>query len=382
MVSIEAFSELLHVLYAAPLQQEQWQRFLALVSHYTCSQSGYFLSADTRTGLAILAEGGKAIGETTISSYNNSYARRDPFRRALFVYSRNASAVGVFTDEDLLPNEGLLRTDLYRDLLGPSNLRHGAFTILALSVRRFDAISIWRSPEEGPMATDSMRLLELLIPHVQTALEVRRVLGATQQRLASAEAMANASSTATFVLNRHGNIVHSNTAAQSLVRDEDGLMIVKDRLTACEHQSSADLSKLLREVSSPSCSLSRDESSRFIALQRTSSMRPLQAMATSLPETFGRSAGAILLLVTDPDKSFTFPDDALRALYRFTAAEAEVANGMLMGYSAEEVACLRRVSAATVRQQIKSMMNKTGTKRQGEMVRLLTTLPHADFSTA
>ena len=262
-----------------------------------------------------MAEGGKAIAETAISAYNHSYARRDPFREALFHYSRNASPVGVFTDEDLLPNEGLLLTDLYQDLLGPSNLRHGIFTILALSVRRFDAISIWRSRDAGPMPTDSMRLLELLIPHVQTALEVRRVLGATQQRLASAEAMANASSTASFVLNRHGNIVHSNAAAQSLVRDADALTIVNGRLTACEPQASADLSKLLMEVTSPSFSMSNTESNRFIALRRTSSMRPLQAVATSLPETLRRSAGEILLLVTDPEKLFSFPDDALRALY-------------------------------------------------------------------
>jgi hypothetical protein len=29
MVTLEAFSELLHVLYSSPLQQEQWQRFFA-----------------------------------------------------------------------------------------------------------------------------------------------------------------------------------------------------------------------------------------------------------------------------------------------------------------------------------------------------------------
>jgi hypothetical protein len=40
MVALEAFSELLQVLYSAPLQQEQWQRFLALASDQTRSQNG------------------------------------------------------------------------------------------------------------------------------------------------------------------------------------------------------------------------------------------------------------------------------------------------------------------------------------------------------
>ncbi len=376
MVTLEAFSELLHVLYSAPLQQERWQRFLALVSQYTASRSGYFLSADTRGGLAILAEGGRAIGETTISAYNESYARRDPFRGALFRYSRKASPVGVFTDEQLLPHEGLLRTDLYRDLLGPANLRYGTFTILALSVRRFDAISVWRTPDKGPIAADSRRLLELLIPHVQAALEVRRILGATQQRLASAEAMANASPCASFVLNRHGSILHWNSAAKSMVRAGDALTLANGRLTACDPQSNIALTKLLLDGNSPSFSLSVTQPSRFVALQRMSDKRPLQAIATPLPEPL-RSGGDLILLITDPERSVNFPDDALHALYSFTAAEAQVANGLLMGYSAEEIASLRRVSAATVRQQIKSMLNKTGTSRQTEMVRLLMTLPTA-----
>lgn len=48
-----------------------------------------------------------------------------------------------------------------------------------------------------------------------------------------------------------------------------------------------------------------------------------------------------------------------------------------MGYSTEEISCLRRVSVSTVRQQVKSMLNKTGTSRQSDMVRLFMALPQA-----
>jgi hypothetical protein len=47
MVSLEAFSDLLDVLYSAPLDQEQWQRFLTLVCEYTRGKNGYFFCADT-----------------------------------------------------------------------------------------------------------------------------------------------------------------------------------------------------------------------------------------------------------------------------------------------------------------------------------------------
>jgi len=66
---------------------------------------------------------------------------------------------------------------------------------------------------------------------------------------------------------------------------------------------------------------------------------------------------------------------ALREHYSLTEAETEVANGLLTGYSLEEIAALRKVQVGTVRHQVKSMMAKTGTGKQTDMVRLLMTLP-------
>lgn len=376
MVSVEAFSELLQVLYSAPLQQEQWQRFLTLVSGYTGSSNGFFISADTRSGLAVLAEGGTRQDPAVVSAYNREYAQSDPFRTALIRRAQTMSPVGVYAEDELLPDGALLHTALYRNLLGPANLRFAAITILALSVRRLDAISLWRTPEEGPADTDSRRLLELLIPHVQTALEVRRVLGVTEQRLASAEAMANASPTATFVVTRQGGIQHWNTAAESLVRDGECLALADGRLNAHNAQANGALSKLFLDAASSSVSLSDDQPNHFLALPRRAGKRPFQLIATPLPEAHRRrSKGDILLLVTDPEKPLNFPDDALRGLYDLTPAEIEVANGIMMGYALDEIACLRRVSTGTVRQQVKSMLNKTGTSRQSEMVRLFVTLP-------
>jgi len=382
MVSLSAFSELLRVLYSAPLQQEQWQRFLTLLSEHTGSGGGAFLSADTRSGLAVLASGGVLQASPTVSAYNAKYAQSDPFRAALIRACRTRNPVGVYAEDELLPNDGLLQTVLYRELLALVNLRYAAITILAITVRRLDAISLWRTPDEGPMTADSRRLLELLIPHVQTALEVRRALGATEQRLANAEAMANANPTATFVLTGQGRIEHWNTAAESLVRSGDGFSLTNGRLIGCDGQSSAALAQLLLSVASPTFSLSQAEP-RCISVQRASGKRPFQLIATPLPETHRqRSKADLLLLVTDPEKPSNFPDDMLHALYDLTPTETEVANGLLMGYSPQEIACLRRVSTGTVRQQVKSMLSKTGTNRQCDMVRLFMTLPQVPVQTA
>lgn len=376
MVSLRAFSELLEVLYSAPLIRDQWKRFLTLVSDHTASHNGFFLSADTHAGLLAMAHGHGDRDAEVVSTYNEKYAQTDPIRTALIRRSRTESPIGAFTDEDLLPNHGLLATELYRELLAHSGLRYGAFMISALSVRRLDAISLWRTVDEGPIDADSRHLLRLLIPHVQTALEARRALGLAEQRLASAEAMANASSTATFVLNHEGLIHHLNTAAEALVRSGDGLTLTQGHLTSRITNDSEPLARLFRDAGS--ASLTESAPNRFLALARPSGKRPLQLIATPLPEEHRlRSHADLLLVVTDPEQPSNLTDAALQALYHLTPAEAEVANGLLLGYSSEEIACLRRVSASTVRQQIKSLLSKTGTSRQSEMVRLLMRLPQS-----
>ena len=102
--------------------------------------------------------------------------------------------------------------------------------------------------------------------------------------------------------------------------------------------------------------------------------RALQLLASPVS---GPGIATVLLLATDPEEPVILRDDALREHYRFTAAETEVANGLLTGYSLDEIAALRKVKIGTIRDQIKSMLSKTGTSRQMEMVKLLLTLPRA-----
>ncbi len=83
MVSVEAFSNLLQVLYSAPLEREQWQRFLSCLCEFTGSRLGVFIAADTCSGLAVVAAAGGSEELAAVTLYNQQYARTDPFRPAM-----------------------------------------------------------------------------------------------------------------------------------------------------------------------------------------------------------------------------------------------------------------------------------------------------------
>jgi DNA-binding CsgD family transcriptional regulator len=113
-----------------------------------------------------------------------------------------------------------------------------------------------------------------------------------------------------------------------------------------------------------------------LTLARGQRRRPLQVFVTPLRLSDpNRSGVRALVMATDPDKTVVFPDTILRQLYGLTPAETEVANGLLTGFSVEEIARVRRVSISTVRSQLSSLLSKTGVKGQNDLMRLLATLP-------
>lgn len=189
--------------------------------------------------------------------------------------------------------------------------------------------------------------------------------------------MADASSTATFLLTRKGSIVHSNAAADALVSRGSPLAIHNGTLSVTDSASREEFRAILLKAASCTFAPSAPTPTHTISLSRTDSQRPLQLLATPLPHAHRGSSGAdVLLLIADPEAVSSFPDDVLEGLYGLTKAETETANGLLMGYSLQEIASLRRVSLGTVRNQLKSIMGKTAASRQSDLVRLLMALPH------
>ena len=373
MVSIDTFSEMLEVLYSAFLEDEQWEVFLQLLSRHSQSAVSVFLAADSRLGVSCRAQGGSGPdNKVDAFAYNERYVQNDPFRGPCLRDPRPRIVQG----DDLLPNEALLHTELYRDLLAPHSFRYATLILLTLKLRRIEIITVWRTIDQGQMDKDSNRLLNLLFPHIQRALEVRQVLGIARQRQAGAEVIADASSTATFLVTQKGHIVHSNAPASSFVADGDALTVQKGILTPKDEGSRRALNKILLTASQSIFAPPVVSPNLALLLPRSGGQKPLQLLATPLPVNQRLLAGAdVLVLISDPDKNVRFPDNILRGMYGLTSAEVEVASGFLMGYSLHEIACLRRVSIGTTRNQFKTIMSKTSTNRQSELVHLLMTLP-------
>ena len=368
IVSTKIYSELLGTLYAAPVDQSQWQIFLSRLCDVTHAKVGFLICSHSALGTLTLASGGWPIPPEVDRTYQEGYRYSDIVRVSLMRNPR----LGIIEVEELVPHDTLMADPMFSKIMVPFGLEYGTCVVSSISPRFLELISLWRPTGCPWLDPGSRELLDLLIPHLKNALDIRRTLGRAEERARNAEAMLDASTTACILLNAAGRILYLNKAAQYLVAASDGICVRNDRVVPVDRWNR----EAFRALVDVTATADLDNPGGAISLRRSSRKLPLQLSVTPFRlETEHRSSARVLILATDPSQPIAFPDAILRQLYRLTPAETEVANGLLTGCSLEEVAALRKVSIGTIRSQMKSILGKTGTNRQGELIRLLMTLP-------
>lgn len=371
MISAKKLSGLLASLHSAPLEEANWQVFFDGVCEETLAVHGFFLAAGLKQGTAqILAQGGKQFIPEAQQRYNEYFWRIDPYWESFRRKPRNGPILG----EELVPWGEASRTEFYNDLAAPCGLGHSLTLPAVVTPSGVEALSIWRSAQQKPFDRLSTELFELLLPHIQTALKTRRALALANVRSLRAEMALDSAADACFILNGGGKVVHFNRAAEILIQLQDGLSIKKDKLSTADTATQNALQTLIASAASASGAL-LSQPGGTMALLRPSGKQPFYAAVSPLRLPIMTAPAHVLVVVTDPEVSASFPDVILKTLFGLTSAETQIANALLTGLSVEEIAELRSVTPGTLRVQLKAIFQKTNTRRQSELVRLLRSLP-------
>jgi DNA-binding CsgD family transcriptional regulator len=115
-------------------------------------------------------------------------------------------------------------------------------------------------------------------------------------------------------------------------------------------------------------------------LARPSSPQPLRvvvapvARAATLAPMF--ATPAVLLFLHDAARLADPPNGLLRRLYELTPREAELATLLGAGVSLDAAADALGIAKNTAVNHLQRIFRKTGTRRQAELTRLLSSLPH------
>lgn len=83
-----------------------------------------------------------------------------------------------------------------------------------------------------------------------------------------------------------------------------------------------------------------------------------------------------LVIVVDPENSDELNATVFGSLYGLTKAETEVCDLLIRGFQTGEISDIRGTVFSTAKNQIAGIYLKTGTRRRGDLIRLvIKTLP-------
>jgi len=169
----------------------------------------------------------------------------------------------------------------------------------------------------------------------------------------------------------NGDILFANRAAEAMLAEADGIRTEKSRLRATTPADAAQFRHLIAAAAER-----LDAAGGVMALARPRPRRPLSVLVAPLAiETtwFVTDRPAAIVFVADPDGEPRAAQDQLRKLYRLTPAEAAVAMAIARGEGLQAVADELGISLTTARTHLQHVFEKTETRRQAELGRLIAT---------
>lgn len=348
---------LLDQIYECAFLPELWPPLLDRLAQIAGGLGGHLFMAGHEvldwTASAILREGMERIVPTGLMTRGQRPVR--------LLRARHA---GFLTEHDLFTEPEMADDPLYRDRLWPRGLGWAASTAVALPTGNTVFLTIERTRARGPVEPPIVEQLDALRPHL-----ARAMLLAARLHLERARAVSQTLSSiglAALVFGASGTVLAANDLIEALKEH------VQWRARDCVRLSDGRANTLL-ERAVADLDTDRVSAIRSFALRGTDGSAVLVAHVIPIRgdarDVFGRAIG---VLVLTPVTAVRAPAvELVQSLFDMTPAEARVARSLATGDTIGEIAAGGKVSRNTVRTHVRGVLEKTGCRRQAEVVALL-----------
>jgi DNA-binding CsgD family transcriptional regulator/PAS domain-containing protein len=307
-------------------------------------------------------------------SYETYYKDRNVY---LTRGNRRLKTGTVSLSQDLCPDHVAFRTEFYNDWIAPQKQHYGVLGVIYRKRSLVSMVGAIRPRGKPPFGPDEVSLIELLIPHLQRAVSLHRRIADLENQRSAATSALDHWSMGVFLLDGQGRLLLMNRKAEEILGQKDGLELTREGPCASFTNETLTLRHLIKDAIATR--LGQDgESGGAMGLTRPSLKRALNVLVTPLfaQNAFPTRKGAVAaIFISDPDAREETDSELVRQLFDLTPAEAQVTALLITGEDLKHVAQILQVTMNTARTHLKRVFDKTGTKRQAELVRLLLQSP-------
>ena len=287
-------------------------------------------------------------------------------------------ASGSVATGQMLCSDGLLEhSEFYNDFLRPMDTFHQFCGVIRKEQSVLSVISCLRPKRTGPFAEEETRLLQALMPHLQRAIQLHQRIVGLERKAESASDALDRLPIGFLMVGTNGKILMLNRHAEDIVNQDDGLVIAREGLCTGRSVETKQLHRLIHGAAASASGKSLHSGGAMTA-SRPSMRRPFEILVIPLrsgSSWMGPEQAAAGVFVSDPETQPEGHQEVLSRLFCLTPAEARLASALMQGMSLERVADQFRLGRNTVRSQLQKIFQKTGVRRQAELVRLLWNSP-------
>jgi DNA-binding CsgD family transcriptional regulator len=362
-------SDLIGGIYDAALEPSLWPGVLGSVRQFIggCAAGFGWKDAASRTAAAHYHDGGLDPGYFQL--YLKKYAPIDPITTStLFMEVEEP-----FTNADIISPSEFFQTRLYREWAKPQGLVDFVAALLDKSITSYAFCYVYRSADDGMADDQARRRMRLIAPHVRRAVLIGKVIDLHKVEAAQLADTLDGVAAGVVLVDAAGRIVHANAAGLNLIAEGAVLHALGGKLACDDAAAEETLYDLFINAERGDAaigkggiavSMSARDGERYVAhvLPLTSGARRKAGVAYSaVAAVFVRKAGL----------EAPHPVEAIANAFRLTPAEMRVLMMIVQLGGVSEVAPVLGISETTVKTHLQHVFDKTGMRRQADLVKLV-----------
>jgi DNA-binding CsgD family transcriptional regulator len=351
-------------IYDAAIDARLWEQALGSICAFVGGSSAALLWHDSA------AERSEALHLFNVDPYYlrlyfEKYVSLNPmFPAATFV-----DEGVVIADEDIMPRAELNKTRFYKEWIAPQGTLGALSVNLEKGTLRASMINVRMTV---PLRQEMRRRLGLLVPHLQRAVAIGRLF---DQKSAEADALTEALDhveAAVILVGAKGKIIFRNAVAEKMLRDGIVVQETGNALSAVLPTANHSFYEIFHSAEEGDSSTGV----RGVAIPLTPKLEE-PWFAHVLPLTSGRrkqsaneygAVAAVFIRRTVPNA--LSPLEGLAKHYGLSSGEVRVFVAILKTSGIKDTAVTLGLSQATVKTHLQRLFQKTGTKRQSELIKL------------
>jgi DNA-binding CsgD family transcriptional regulator len=371
MREAEELSQVIGDIYDASLDPALWPSAIESICGYVGAASASLHSQDSisRATDALFWWGDASSAPHYFKLYLEKYGKINPiFPGVIFFDVERPVAV-----PDVISCEEFVRTRFFREWLAPQSLMDGLFSNLEKGSTSCALFTAMRHTAQGEVDGRMRRRFELITPHVRRSMLIGKVIDLHRVEAATLADSLDQLASGMFIVDSTGRIIHANASAHRLIADADVLRATNGRIAAFDLQGGRNLFNVF--VAAQAGDAAVGKSGIAIPLTARSGERYVVHV---LPLTSGarRQAGisysaTAAMFVRKAALDLPSPPEAVASQFNLTPAELRVLFAVIEIGGVPEVAPVLGISEQTVKSHLHHIYDKTATKRQADLVKLI-----------